>query len=101
MRKTSLDLVYQLAKTDERIVFIGSDFETKVWQTLLRIPMGQATTYSKIASHIGNPKASRAVGAAVGKNLAATDSRLAGAETVATGAHEVARLKGTLHRGCP
>lgn len=51
-----------------RIVFIGSDFETKVWQTLLRIPMGQATTYSKIASHIGNPKASRAVGAAVGKN---------------------------------
>ncbi len=51
-----------------RIVFIGSDFETKVWQTLLRIPMGQATTYSDIASHIGNPKASRAVGAAVGKN---------------------------------
>jgi AraC family transcriptional regulator of adaptative response/methylated-DNA-[protein]-cysteine methyltransferase len=51
-----------------RIVFIGSDFETRVWQTLLRIPMGQATTYSDIASHIGNSKASRAVGAAVGKN---------------------------------
>ncbi len=51
-----------------RIVFIGSDFETKVWETLLRIPMGQATTYSGIASHLGNPKASRAVGSAVGKN---------------------------------
>ena len=51
-----------------RIVFIGSDFETRVWQTLLKIPMGQAATYSGIASHIGNAKASRAVGAAVGKN---------------------------------
>ena len=51
-----------------RIVFIGSDFETKVWQTLLRIPLGQATTYSGIASHIGNAKALRAVGTAVGRN---------------------------------
>ena len=51
-----------------RIVFIGSDFETRVWQTILKIPMGHATTYSDIASHIGNPKASRAVGTAVGKN---------------------------------
>ncbi|WP_373502542.1 methylated-DNA--[protein]-cysteine S-methyltransferase [Aestuariivirga sp.] len=51
-----------------RIVFIGSDFETRVWQTLLKIPMGRATTYSDIASHIGNARASRAVGTAVGKN---------------------------------
>lgn len=51
-----------------RIVFIGSEFETTVWQTLLKIPMGGATSYSSIAAHIGKPKASRAVGAAVGKN---------------------------------
>jgi AraC family transcriptional regulator of adaptative response/methylated-DNA-[protein]-cysteine methyltransferase len=51
-----------------RIVFIGTDFETKVWQTLLRVPMGRATTYSDIAGHLGNPKASRAVGTAVGRN---------------------------------
>lgn len=51
-----------------RIVFIGSEFETRVWQTLLKIPMGGATTYSDIAGHIGNPRASRAVGAAVGRN---------------------------------
>lgn len=51
-----------------RIVFIGTDFETRVWQTLLRIPLGLATTYSDIASTIGRPKASRAVGAAVGRN---------------------------------
>jgi AraC family transcriptional regulator of adaptative response/methylated-DNA-[protein]-cysteine methyltransferase len=51
-----------------RIVFIGSDFEIRVWETLLRIPLGKASTYSDIASHIGKPKAARAVGAAVGKN---------------------------------
>jgi len=49
-------------------VFIGSEFETRVWQTLLKVPVGQATTYSDIAGHIGNPKASRAVGTAVGRN---------------------------------
>ena len=51
-----------------RVVLIGTDFEVRVWETLLRIPMGRATTYSDIASNIGTPKAARAVGAAVGKN---------------------------------
>ncbi|WP_371745033.1 methylated-DNA--[protein]-cysteine S-methyltransferase [Xanthobacter sp. YC-JY1] len=51
-----------------RIVFIGTDFEIRVWETLLRIPMGRATTYSTIAEHVGRPKAARAVGAAIGKN---------------------------------
>ncbi len=51
-----------------RVVFIGTDFEIRVWQTLLKIPLGKATTYSEIANNLGNPKASRAVGTAVGKN---------------------------------
>ncbi len=51
-----------------RVVLIGTDFEVRVWQTLLRIPLGRATTYSDIATRIGKPSASRAVGAAVGKN---------------------------------
>jgi AraC family transcriptional regulator of adaptative response/methylated-DNA-[protein]-cysteine methyltransferase len=51
-----------------RVVLIGTDFEVRVWQTLLRIPMGKATTYSSIAADLDRPKASRAVGAAVGKN---------------------------------
>jgi AraC family transcriptional regulator of adaptative response/methylated-DNA-[protein]-cysteine methyltransferase len=51
-----------------RVVLIGTDFEVRVWQTLLRIPRGCATTYSSIAEKLGNPKASRAVGAAVGRN---------------------------------
>jgi AraC family transcriptional regulator of adaptative response/methylated-DNA-[protein]-cysteine methyltransferase len=51
-----------------RIVMIGSDFELRVWETLLRLPLGKVTTYSDIAALIGRPKAARAVGAAVGRN---------------------------------
>jgi AraC family transcriptional regulator, regulatory protein of adaptative response / methylated-DNA-[protein]-cysteine methyltransferase len=51
-----------------RVVLIGTDFEVRVWETLLKIPMGRAVCYSDIASRIKAPKASRAVGAAVGKN---------------------------------
>jgi AraC family transcriptional regulator of adaptative response/methylated-DNA-[protein]-cysteine methyltransferase len=51
-----------------RIVMIGTDFEVRVWETLLKIPMGRATTYSDIANKVCTPKAARAVGAAVGKN---------------------------------
>ena len=51
-----------------RIVLIGTDFQVRVWQNLLNVPMGTATTYGKIAANIGSPKASRAVGAAVGAN---------------------------------
>jgi len=47
---------------------IGAPFQIKVWEALLRIPSGQVTTYSEIAQSIGNPKAVRAVGTAVGRN---------------------------------
>src|SRR5689334_43470 len=51
-----------------RIVLIGTDFELRVWETLLGIPMGRGKTYSEIAAILGKPSASRAVGAAVGRN---------------------------------
>lgn len=51
-----------------KVFLIGSDFEVRVWQGLMRIPLGRATTYSDLAAHIGRPKAARAVGAAVGRN---------------------------------
>jgi AraC family transcriptional regulator of adaptative response/methylated-DNA-[protein]-cysteine methyltransferase len=51
-----------------RIVLIGTDFEVRVWETLLAIPLGRATTYSDIARKVCTEKAARAVGAAVGKN---------------------------------
>lgn len=46
----------------------GTKFQLKVWETLLKIPMGKLSTYGKIAEKIGNPTASRAVGTAVGSN---------------------------------
>jgi len=60
----------KLWRPDEplRVVLIGTDFEVRVWETLLKIPMGRAVSYSDIANNIKAPKASRAVGAAVGKN---------------------------------
>ncbi|KQQ34503.1 6-O-methylguanine DNA methyltransferase [Rhizobium sp. Leaf306] len=50
------------------VVLIGTDFQLKVWQSLLKIPFGKAVTYSAVASDIGQPTASRAVGAAIGAN---------------------------------
>lgn len=46
----------------------GTDFQLKVWETLLKIPMGRLSTYGNIAGQIGNPGASRAVGTAIGSN---------------------------------
>ncbi|MBN8878926.1 MAG: methylated-DNA--[protein]-cysteine S-methyltransferase [Sphingobacteriales bacterium] len=46
----------------------GTEFQLKVWETLLKIPMGQLSTYGEIAAKIQTPKASRAVGTAVGDN---------------------------------
>jgi len=46
----------------------GTDFQLKVWETLLKIPMGQLSTYGSIAQQIDSPKASRAVGTAIGSN---------------------------------
>ncbi len=51
-----------------RIVLIGTDFEIRVWEGLLKLRVGTATTYSGLARCIGKPKAPRAVGAAVGRN---------------------------------
>ena len=50
------------------VYLIGAPFQIKVWEALLRVPSGHVTTYSDIASAIGNPKAVRAVGTAVGRN---------------------------------
>lgn len=46
----------------------GTNFQLKVWEALLTIPRGSLTTYQYIANSIGNPKAVRAVGTAVGEN---------------------------------
>jgi len=51
-----------------RVILIGTDWEVRVWEALLKIPMGRLTTYSTIAGKVCTPAAARAVGTAVGKN---------------------------------
>jgi AraC family transcriptional regulator of adaptative response/methylated-DNA-[protein]-cysteine methyltransferase len=46
----------------------GTDFQLKVWESLLTIPMGKLSTYGQLAGQIGHAKASRAVGTAIGSN---------------------------------
>jgi AraC family transcriptional regulator of adaptative response/methylated-DNA-[protein]-cysteine methyltransferase len=73
-----------------RLVLIGTDFEVRVWETLLRIPMGRAVSYRDIARHLGQPTASRAVGSAVGRNpisFVVPCHRVLGANGSLTGYH--------------
>ncbi|HAS39460.1 MAG TPA: 6-O-methylguanine DNA methyltransferase [Microscillaceae bacterium] len=60
--------VSQLQKQRLQVLVQGTNFQVKVWEALLKIPMGAVTTYQQIATAIGNPKANRAVGSAVGSN---------------------------------
>ncbi len=46
----------------------GTNFEVRVWEALLRVPPGAATTYGALASAVDAPRAARAVGRAVGRN---------------------------------
>lgn len=51
-----------------RLHLKGTDFQLKVWDALLHIPFGKTVSYADIASYIGNSKACRAVGSAIGDN---------------------------------
>jgi AraC family transcriptional regulator of adaptative response/methylated-DNA-[protein]-cysteine methyltransferase len=56
------------AEKPVRLIMIGTDFEVRVWQALLRIPFGRSVSYAEIARQIGQPEAMRAVGSAIGRN---------------------------------
>lgn len=73
-----------------RVVLIGTDFEVRVWETLLRVPLGRAATYGQVARKIGANNAARAVGAAVGKNpisFVVPCHRIVGSNGALTGYH--------------
>jgi len=53
---------------DIKLHLKGTDFQLKVWETLLKIPMGRLSSYGNVAEQLGNPNASRAVGTAIGSN---------------------------------
>ena len=50
------------------MLFVGTDFQKKVWSELLKIPFGETISYGKMATRIGMPKAVRAVANANGAN---------------------------------
>lgn len=57
-----------LCKSLQKVIVCGTDLQIKVWKELLNIKMGETVTYSQIAEAVGNPKAVRAVGSAIGRN---------------------------------
>ena len=73
---------------DLALDFKGTDFQKSVWKALLKIPYGETRSYGEIAKQIKRPKASRAVGAANGKNpisIIAACHRVIGASGALTG----------------
>ena len=56
------------AGTPPQLLLKGTNFQVKVWSALLRVPPGRVVSYLDLASAIGQPRAVRAVGAAVGRN---------------------------------
>ncbi|GAB4453631.1 MAG: bifunctional helix-turn-helix domain-containing protein/methylated-DNA--[protein]-cysteine S-methyltransferase [Anaerolineales bacterium] len=63
------ELQYGVRRGEPLKVYLrGTNFQLKVWEALLQIPPGAATTYEGLAERIGMPQAARAVGAAVGRN---------------------------------
>ncbi len=53
---------------DLELDFVGTEFQKRVWNALVEIPFGETKTYRQIATELGDPKATRAVGAANGRN---------------------------------
>ncbi len=71
-----------------KLDFTGTAFQNKVWRALLAIPFGETRSYGQIARQLGEPTASRAVGAANGKNpisIIAPCHRVMGASGKLTG----------------
>ena len=65
-----LDAYFEGSKEapDFDLLFLGTDFQKRVWQLLLEIPYGETITYGELAQKAGTPKAARAIGVAVGDN---------------------------------
>lgn len=75
-------------KFDLDLDFVGTEFQKRVWAALLAIPFGETKTYGQIARELGKPSASRAVGAANGRNplsIVAPCHRVVGSDGDLTG----------------
>ena len=65
----------------------GTDWQTRVWNELVQIPFGETTSYGELATRLGNPGGSRAVGLANGRNRV----------SIVIPCHRVIASDGTLH----
>jgi methylated-DNA-[protein]-cysteine S-methyltransferase len=61
-------LAGKLTKFDLPVHLVGTEFQKSIWKVIAKISFGKTLTYGDIASKIGNPQASRAIGGAVGAN---------------------------------
>jgi AraC family transcriptional regulator, regulatory protein of adaptative response / methylated-DNA-[protein]-cysteine methyltransferase len=69
LTKSLMDKAFSRDSTDKLHLLVkGTNFQVKVWEALLKIPVGEVTTYQTIAKNIDNAKAVQAVGSAVGSN---------------------------------
>ena len=78
----------ELTRFDLPLHFTGTNFQKTVWHALIDIPFGETTSYGGLATTIGKPTASRAVGAANGANplpIIAPCHRVIGADRSLTG----------------
>ena len=68
--KKLIDTIFHKKKTPSKIKLLlhGTEFQTKVWETVIKIPFGKSETYDQIAKSIDKPKAARAVGGALKVN---------------------------------
>ncbi|MFQ1996590.1 bifunctional transcriptional activator/DNA repair enzyme AdaA [Aeromonas veronii] len=66
-----INIMFDCSKAPDRPISLhvsGTNFQISVWRALLQIPPAKVVSYAQVASAIGNPKAARAVGLAVGAN---------------------------------
>jgi len=70
--RTYMDGIFDAKKRNGartvKLLLMGTNFQIKVWEALLRIPSGSVVSYEDLARHLGHPSAARAVGGAVGRN---------------------------------
>jgi methylated-DNA-[protein]-cysteine S-methyltransferase len=58
----------ELTHFDVKLAPHGTEFQRRVWDALLQIPYGSTTTYGQLAAELGDPRSTRAVGLANGRN---------------------------------
>ncbi|MFO7670042.1 MAG: methylated-DNA--[protein]-cysteine S-methyltransferase [Bacteroidales bacterium] len=108
-RQLSRYFAGELTRFDLPLLMIGTDFQKKVWNQLLRIPFGKTESYARLSEKLGDIKAIRAVASANGANalsivvpchrIIGTDGRLTGYAGGLETKRRLLRLENALRQG--